>query len=643
MVKKRSFQLFGLFLFLSLLTFSSPAPAQPLTPEKNLQRLLIRQAAVKAGAWKDAGWLKLLYYDKTIFGRSRSASTNPRFFLAKWGDISPRLELEAAIDGLYFEGAPDDSPECRFPERYRWLREKLGLPVSDFPPPQCKNFEDWKAGLDPESVSLVYAAGYLNSPSALYGHIFLRLHKRGAAAADQPDHAVNYAVAVDKENEIFFATNWLFGAYPGQFSTTPYHLKIQEYSDLESRDVWEFPLGLTQDETDRLLRHLWELEKASFRYLFLTRNSSRQLLPLLDIAKPELALSRRFRSWVLPSDAVKAALTASPEAAPAWRPSLLKTLDWKRSRLTAAESTSVLELSRGDQHAELRKLETAAPDRKAAVLETAADYLKWLHYARRIGKYELDSRMPPLFQDGVPPERQPAFNGGPAQPPSLLEAHESLRLGAGLVSLKSGPAYEIQGRFALQDILDAPEGCLPDAALETGAFRLRYEKRYNRLYLKEGRLAHITSLTPWDDWTRRQSWEISAGVEQADETGRQSGRSAVWAMNAGSGFAAEVSGPVRQLWYAMLQVDSGFGPALNANWRAGAGVKAGLLAGNGPLRALIEARYIGYVIGDTRPLWAGSAAASLRLSKNRAARLEYSWRGEVKEAGLYFHQFLPAP
>lgn len=620
MKNKRAGRLIPSALFLSLILILLPAPALPLTPESNLQRLTMRQAAIKANAWNDAYWHKLLYYGKTVFGRCRSTLANPRFFLAKWGDISPRLEFEAALDGFFFEGEPDDSPECRFPERYRWLRAKFSIPDSAFPPPECAKFEDWKAGLDPGSASLVFAAGYLNDPTSLYGDAFLRLHKRGAEDEDQSDYTLGYAASDGKMT----------------FSITPYYLKIQDYSGMESRDAWEFPLNLTQDEMDRLLRHSWELSDAAFTYRFLPRSSSRQLLPLLDIVKPGLDLSRRFRSWVIPSDAVKAASSASPAAAPAWRPSLLKTVNWKINNLSAAERNSVLELSRGTRSAGLSKLETAAPDRKAAVLETASDYLHWLYYTRRIGMSELDSRLPP-------PGTQPAFTGGPERPPSLLEAHDSMRLGAGLISLGNGPAYEIQGRLALQDLLDAPDGYLPDAALETGAFRLRYEKRYNRLYMKEARLARIIKLDPWDDWGRRQSWEFSAGAEQADETGRQSGRSAVWAMNAGTGFAAEFCGPVRQLWYAMLQVDSGFGPALNANWRAGAGLKAGLLAGKGPVRALFEARYIGYALGDTRPLWAGSAAASLKLSRNRSARLEYSWRGEVKEAGIYFHQFISPP
>ncbi len=628
-------------LFLALLLF--PSAVLAIAPDKDLQRLAIREAAVKAEAWKHPYWHKLLYYEKNIFGRYRSPSVNPKFFLAKWGNISPRLELEAAIDGLFFEGRPDDSPECAFPERYRWLREKFRIPASVFPPPQCREFEEWKAVLDPESVSLLFAAGYLNNPSTLYGHTFLRLHKRGAAGADLLDYTINYAATADAASGVLFALKGLVGAYPGQFSTIPYYLKIQEYHNIENRDLWEYPLSLTQDEIDRLLRHSWELGKASFPYLFFTRNCSWQLIPLLDIVKPELKLDGLFHFWVIPSDTAKAVISASPVAPPAWRPSLWRTVDWKRSQLYEEEKPLVLELARGDQAAALKKLEAQNPARKAAMLELAADYLSWRFYAGRIGKPELDTRTDPLLAARAPLGQQLTFTGAPPPPPSLRKAHESLRVGAGLVTLADGPAYEVHGRFAVQDLLDAPDGYLQDAALEMGNLRLRYQPRYNRLFVKEGRLVHIVSLNPWDDWMRRQSWELSAGVEQADEAGRQAGRAAVWAMRAAAGVAAGTEGVMRQLWYVMAVGDSAFGPALNSGWRTGGGLKAGVLAGLGPLRLLAEARYIGYFLGDTRPLWAGTAAASLRLARNSSARLEYSWRGTTKEAGLYFHQFLTPP
>jgi len=626
-----------LLLFLALL--AAAAPARSVTPDQELRRLDLRQSAQKAEAWKDKYWRRLLYYEKNLLGRYRSPSVNRNFYLSKWGNINPRLELEAAVDGFFFEGPDDDSPECRFPERYHWLREKLGLPQDEFSR-RCKDFDDWKAALDTESVSLLFAAGYLNNPSTLYGHTFLRLHKRGASGADLLDYTVNYAATADAESGLFFALKGLLGLYPGQFSTIPYYLKIQEYHNLENRDLWGFPLYLKPAEIDRLLRHCWELGKAAFPYYFFTRNCSWQLMPLLDIVKPELDLSRRFRYWVIPSDTAKAVLAGSLPGVPDWRPSLWKTVEWKRSQLSEPEKASVLELARGDQAAELKRLETAPAAAKAAILETAADYLSWRFYARRIGKAELDGRTDPLLALRVPLGPQVTFTGGLARPPSIKQAHESMKVGVGLVGLKNGPAYDFVWRYAIQDLLDDPSGYLPDAALEMGAFRLRYEKRPNRLYLKDARLARVMSLNPWDDWVRRPSWEIAAGVEQADETRRRPGSSAIWTMNAGSGLAAQWGGPLRQLWYVLAEADSGIGGALESRWRAGAGVKAGVLAESGPVRALVEARYISYALGDTRPLWAGSAAASVRLAKDSSLRLDYSWRGKVKEAGVYYHHFL---
>jgi hypothetical protein len=225
----------------------------------------------------------------------------------------------------------------------------------------------------------------------------------------------------------------------------------------------------------------------------------------------------------------------------------------------------------------------------------------------------------------------------------VRDAHDSLRLGAGLVALKNGPAYDLTARDAIQDLLDDPAGYLPDAALEMGNFRLRYEQRYNRYYLKDATLAKVMSLNPWDDWVRRQSWEINAGVEQADETGRRPGSSAIWSMNAGSGISAAWDGPVRQLWSLMGEAEAGIGGALRSDWRAGPGLKGGLVADKGPVRAQFEARYISYTFGDLRPLWAGTAAASFRINANNAVRLQHSWRGNVKETGLYFNAFLPQP
>ena len=81
----------------------------------------------------------------------------------------------------------------------------------------------------------------------------------GAGGADLLDYTVNYAATADADSGLFFAVKGLVGAYPGQFATIPYYLKIQEYHNIENRDLWEFPLNLKPEEIDRLLEKVSRL------------------------------------------------------------------------------------------------------------------------------------------------------------------------------------------------------------------------------------------------------------------------------------------------------------------------------------------------------------------------------------------------
>ncbi|HBA60153.1 MAG TPA: hypothetical protein DCZ92_04940 [Elusimicrobia bacterium] len=635
--KKAFFVLFAAILAAGAL---APSVSFAITPERELQRLAIRQAAVKLKAWENQHWIDLLYYDKPLLGRYRSSAQDPRFFLAKWGAISPRLELEAAIDGFFYEGEPGNGPECRFPERYSWLREKFRLPVSALPQPRCAAFEEWKAGFAAETASLVFAPGDLKHSAAFHGDLFLRL--KGPAGQER-DAVIGCTAPAAGEGAFLSVLKAAAGAHSCSFSALPWSGARRAYAGLDDRDQWEFPLALDEEEKARLLNHLWELQNTSFSWRPFTRNSAWRLLKLLDAARPTSRGSARFHAWVLPLDAVRAAIPDAAGAAAVWRPALWKTVTWKREQLYIGEASSAYELVRGDQAAALKKLEETNAWHRAAILETASDYLGWVHYSGRMTGEDFAKALGPLEKARSSAGAQAVFTGSPEKPASPHGASESLRAGAGLVGLKNGPAYELQGRIAGQDLLDSDAGYAPGSALETGTFRLRYENRYNSFYVKEARLLRIASITPWDDWARRGSWEVSAGVEQADEAGRRSGRAAVWDMSGGYGAAMELEGAMRQVWYAMAAADSSFGPALDAGWRAGAGLKAGAFAGNGPLRLLCEARYIAYPFGDGRPLWAGTAGGSYALSRNVSLRVEYAWRGKTKESGLYLHRFFSAP
>src|SRR5262249_48813374 len=153
----------------------------------------------------------------------------------------------------------------------------------------------WRSQMDPDSITLIFASYYLNNPASMYGHTFLRLNKKGRSDKDRLlDYVVNFAAVTDSNNGIMFAIRGLMGGYSGKFSTLPYYMKVQEYNNLESRDLWEYTLTFTPAELERLVRHLWEMGSAEMDYYFFNRNCSYQLLPLLEVARPSLHVADPF-------------------------------------------------------------------------------------------------------------------------------------------------------------------------------------------------------------------------------------------------------------------------------------------------------------------------------------------------------------
>ena len=70
----------------------------------------------------------------------------------------------------------DKHPLCRFPARFHWLSQKLRLKL---PAVTCPAYQEWKDTLNAQGVSLIFPTAYLNSPSSMFGHTFLRIDQKG--------------------------------------------------------------------------------------------------------------------------------------------------------------------------------------------------------------------------------------------------------------------------------------------------------------------------------------------------------------------------------------------------------------------------------------------------------------------------------
>ena len=632
------------FIFSFYFFTLSPQPAAALSPELELKRLDILDRARRMKAWEDEQWQHLLFYEKTLFGRTRNRITNNLFFISPHGSTSPKLELEADIDGFFFEGRADDSPECLFPERYRYLRKKLNVTEEQAPIPACRAFEEWKSILNVDKASLVFAGGYLNNPSSSYGHTFLRLHRRHTEGADLLDYTMNYAAETGDELGIFYAAKGLFGLYDGMFSTAPYYIKVQEYHNAGSRDLWEFPLNLTEEEMETLLRRAWEMGRFNYPYLFFSKNCSWALLPFLETVRPGIKLQDKFHIAVIPSDT--ASLIAETfGSSPVYRPSLLNTVKWKRSLLSKEEKNAAYHIaSKKKQQQGFEEISAMPDSRKAAVLEYTGDYISWLKHSGKIKKEEADRRTMPVLSERAKLGQQDTFEGKPEQPVSILKAHDSFRISAGAAFHKDGPSYEFAMRGALQDLLDDPSGYLEDSALEMLNLRGRYTPETGRAFLEQGALVRVTSFNPWTRWEKQKSWEVGINFEQARETGKETGNALIGTPYISLGYSARAPVPLQPLFYLLGGLETGFGPSLGEeNYRIGGGGKAGAMASAGRFRFNAEAKYYSYFSGYSKPLWTGNIGASFTISRNTALRAVYGWRKHYNETGIYIMQFVPAP
>jgi hypothetical protein len=144
----------------------------------------------------------------------------------------------------------------------------------------------------------------MNNPASMFGHTFLRVDQKGQTEQTRIlAYTINYAADVPPDSGMAYPIRGIFGGYRGYFSTIPYYLKVQEYRDIENRDIWEYRLNFTERLVRRLLMHAWELGNASFDYFFFKENCSYHLWPSRYAIHHHL--TDEFLLWTVPADTVR--------------------------------------------------------------------------------------------------------------------------------------------------------------------------------------------------------------------------------------------------------------------------------------------------------------------------------------------------
>jgi hypothetical protein len=457
-------------------------------------------------------WLDLLHYHQIgVISPNESQIDDSKFFLSPQGKIDPKAELKATLIAFQTPFTGEDvnqASQCLYPARLSWLKsQNLGI---SFIEPDCPDFQDWYGKLNGESIYLVFPAAYLNSPSSMYGHTLLRIKKKGS---NSPllDYAVNYAANADpNDNQLVFSYKGLSGGYPGVISVTPYYEKVKEYNFLESRDIWEYKLNLTQQEVDQFIRHVWEVRNTYMEYYFFSENCSYQLLAMLDASSDRLNTTKNFNYWAIPADTVRELKDAGILQDVSYRPSVVAQMEHMLDELTHEQVDQVKALVLNEQLS-LEGLSDFSEDEQAQILEVAYQYSRYLSAREKSTLTYLNSRSIKLLSLRSKYDTTNVFL--PIKTPEIRddEGHKTQRLGLTLGEAEGDYFTQIEYRPSYHDLLDAKGGYLEGAELSMFSGSLGVSEDES-LRIEEISFINIRSLAPSNALITPKSWQINASL-----------------------------------------------------------------------------------------------------------------------------------
>lgn len=500
------FFLFQAFVILNL-PFANEALASPY-------QNIVNQANQKSLGIHNQ-WLALGHYKKTGNNSYYSYINSLKFFLSKKGKFSPQEELEATIKNFL----SDQESICRYPARFNFLDKEIEI-SKYLKKPECLEFKEWYEIINPQGVTLVFPASFINNPASAFGHTLIRLDEApDNENASLYSYSVNFSAETFGEPGLLYAFKGVFGGYAGKFSVAPYYELVKKYSDLERRDIWEYNLNFSKDEIKILVEHLWELRDIHFSYYYFDENCSYHLLGLFDVAKPNNNLRESFKLWVIPSDTLKEVVGEKGIIKKeVFRPSIVSKFE-ARIKHTPSNLAEIAKKIVKMRQIEIEDYKVLDINQKAQVLDLSYDYLEYLVLQDKITKDISDklalkllnarSRLKILLEKIIATPK-----GNP------LETHPSKLLGVSAGNLDDKNYYELNIRPAYHGLLDPDKGYIQGQTINF--LDLSFRQIENQDFkLNELNILDINSFSLKNSFLKPISWKLYTGLNRQDSPNKK--------------------------------------------------------------------------------------------------------------------------
>jgi hypothetical protein len=573
--------------------------------------------------WEHPMWHRILFYRET-----KSIVDSPGFFITgEQGATNPELEMREMIQGIFAPLANYSDanlhPQCAFPRRFKWLAKQLEIKAASLPQVVCTNRTKFLEALKPQRLSLLFSSYFVNNPASLFGHTLLRVHRDAANTGGDDgllDHAINFAAQLDGiPSPLAYVYKGVFGGYPGRFGITPLYLKIQEYNNHESRDLWEYQLAFSADQIDDLMRSLWEWGTYSSDYYYFSENCSFVLLMLIEAAREDLQLTDHLHPWVMPLDTLQA-LTRAPGliVETRYRPSSFSRLETRMAYLTGEDAALVPTLAY-DPMPVAEQLKERPTPAKARIIDATIELVDFQEkLAANLEPKDLGPRRRELLSmraslgipadelRKIPLEREPG------------RAHRTNKIGLGLGVDRLGGGHTLmRWRPALHDLADSSLGFAPDLEIHVLDTELDHRWIKGDLVLRNLDVFAVRSFAPLTPINHAVAWQISSGFRSGFRALAPEGRELYGRV--GAGVAFELTS-WRLHAYVLPTVDLSWGLASSRGLLA-PGLDCGLFAAFGQrLHLTLDHRHQ-FILGQTPQHWSTQLMLSFAAFDHNELRL----------------------
>jgi hypothetical protein len=330
---------------------------------------------------------------------------------------------------------------------------------------------------------------------------------------DLNSYGVDYSAQVTTKNPVLYGIYGIIGGFYGRFSLLPYFLKLREYNDYESRDLWEFELNLTQEQKELFVAHLWDMNLALFDYYYFTENCSYHILRIIDAVVPQYDLSGQVGKIVIPIETIRPLLkTKDLVKSIHLRPSVHKRVKRNIEKLNDKEREY---FSNAVSKRKLEQKHNLSEHSYASALDVLIDFVdykypKEMHLEKEndIQDFKRELLIARSMIDAKGLESLTKFRKETINIP-----HGTSYVGAGRVS-GSENGQSLSFRSALHNILEPAGDVYADFTLEMNKLELFYDDTTQKLHLDDYTFARVFTLRPLSIIEKKISWDFSFGANE---------------------------------------------------------------------------------------------------------------------------------